>query len=128
MPCLAAGCWKRGRISSIDNHRPAAWKPRIPDMIPIHQLLSRIHWDEAYARSRFVIGYWDRLERKVLHVDLREITWDRDNPALFSLVDEDGAAHSIPYHRVREVWRDGRLIWERHPHEGMPAQGHSDGQ
>jgi uncharacterized protein (UPF0248 family) len=84
-------------------------------MIPIHELLSRIRWDEAYATSRFVIGYWDRVANKVLHVDLREISWDRENPTFFDLVDEDGVTHGIPYHRVREVWRDGELIWERHP-------------
>jgi uncharacterized protein (UPF0248 family) len=84
-------------------------------MIAIHELLSRIRWDPAYAHSRFVIGYWDRVESKVLHADLREISWDRENPAFFDLVDEDGVSHSIPYHRVREVWRDGKLIWERHP-------------
>ena len=90
-------------------------------MIPIHELLSRIRWDEAYARSRFVIGYWDRLENKVLHADLREIYWDRDNPAFFGLVDEDGVSHSIPTHRVREVWRDGKLIWQRHPPADLPS-------
>jgi hypothetical protein len=51
----------------------------------------------------------------VLHADLREIAWDADAPAFFDLVDEAGAAHSIPLHRVREVWRDGSLIWQRHP-------------
>jgi uncharacterized protein (UPF0248 family) len=50
-------------------------------MIPIHELLARIRWDAAYARSRFVIGYWDRVAGKVLHADLREIAWDADNPA-----------------------------------------------
>jgi len=77
-------------------------------MIPIHELLSRIRWDAAFARSRFVIGYWDRVAGRVLHADLREIAW-------VDLVDADGAAHSIPFHRVREVWRDGELIWSRHP-------------
>lgn len=90
-------------------------------MIPIHELLSRIRWDEAYASSRYVIGYWDRTVHAVLHRDLREIAWDRDNPSFFSLIDEDGVAHSIPYHRVREVWRDGKLIWERHPPGDLPA-------
>ena len=36
-------------------------------MIPIHDLLSRIRWDAAFARSRFVIGYWDRVAGRVLH-------------------------------------------------------------
>jgi len=86
-------------------------------MIPIHELLARIRWDADYARGRFVIGYWDRVTGQVLHADLREIAWDADNPSLFHLTDEDGAAHTIPFHRVREVWRDGGLIWRR---EGRP--------
>ena len=84
-------------------------------MIPIHELLSRIRWDEHFAASRFVIGYWDRVEGRVLHADLREIMWDADNPSFFDLVDDEEVTHGIPFHRVREVWRDGELIWQRHP-------------
>jgi uncharacterized protein (UPF0248 family) len=84
-------------------------------MIPIHELLSRIRWDASFAKGRFVIGYWDRVAGRVLRADLREISWDIDNPTFFDLVDEEGLVHSIPFHRVREVWRDGSLMWQRHP-------------
>jgi uncharacterized protein (UPF0248 family) len=84
-------------------------------MIPIHELLARIRWDAAFAKSRFVIGYLDHVAGKVLHVDLREISWDADNPSFFGLADDEGVSHSIPFHRVREVWRDGVMIWQRHP-------------
>lgn len=84
-------------------------------MTPIHELLARIRWDTEFAKSRFVLGYWDRVTGEVQHVDLREIVWDRDNPSFIDLMDEDGVSHSIPFHRVREVWRDGELIWQRHP-------------
>lgn len=77
--------------------------------------MSRIRWDTDFGKGRFVVGYWDRVEHKVLHADLREITWDAENPAFFDLVDEEGIEHSIPFHRVREVWKDGELIWARHP-------------
>ncbi len=90
-------------------------------MIPIHELLSRIRWDKSLGNSRFVIGYWDRMENKVLHADLREVAWDRDNPSFFDLTDENGMTHSIPYHRVREVWQDGKLIWSRQPQGDAPA-------
>ena len=90
-------------------------------MTPIHELLARIRWDPEFGRGRFAIGYWDRVAAKVLHVDLRDIAWDEDNPTFFDLVDEDGVTHSIPYHRVREVWRNGELIWQRHPPGDMPA-------
>lgn len=84
-------------------------------MIPIHELLARIRWDREFGKGRFVIGYWDRIEGKVLRADLRETTWDAENPAFFDLVDEEGVVHSIPFHRVREVWRNGELIWQRQP-------------
>ena len=90
-------------------------------MIPIHELLSRIRWDPQFAASRFAVGYWDRVAVRVLHADLREVSWDADNPAFFNLLDEEGVAHSIPFHRVREVWRDGSLIWQRHPAGDIPA-------
>jgi uncharacterized protein (UPF0248 family) len=32
----------------------------------------------------------------------------------FQLVDEEGRQVSVPFHRVREVYRNGRLIWKRH--------------
>lgn len=84
-------------------------------MTPIHELLARLRWDAAFARSRFVIGYRDRIERKVIYADLREVARDADNPAFFDLLAEEGVARSVPLHRVREVWRDGELIWQRHP-------------
>jgi len=84
-------------------------------MTPIHQFLARIRWGPEFGRARFAIGYWDRVAGKVMHVDLRDVTWDADNPSFFDLVDEDGITRSIPFHRVREVWRDGELIWRRHP-------------
>jgi uncharacterized protein (UPF0248 family) len=90
-------------------------------MTPIHELLSRIRWDAHFAASRFVVGYWDRVAGKVLHADLREIAWDLDNPTFFDLMDAEGVLHSIPLHRVREVWRDGKLIWQRHPPGDHPA-------
>ncbi len=84
-------------------------------MLPIHALLARIRWDAAFAQARFVIGYRDRIAGKVLYVNLQAIARDGENPAFFDLVDELGETHSIPLHRIREVWRDDELIWQRHP-------------
>ncbi len=95
-------------------------------MTPIHELLARIRWDGEFAKARFALGYWDRVAGRVLHVDLRDIAWDGDNPSFFELVDEDGVTHGIPFHRVREVWRDGKLIWQRHP-PGEAEQAKADG-
>lgn len=82
-------------------------------MQPIHELLARIRWDAEFSRGRFEIGYWDRVAREVRRVRLSELAWDADNPAFFDIADADGGRHSVPFHRVRRVWRNGILIWER---------------
>ena len=82
-------------------------------MIPIHELLNRIRWDEKFGQGEFVIGYYDRIEDTVIHVPLREIHMPPDDHFAFELTDEEGVLHSIPLHRVRDVYKDGRLIWER---------------
>ena len=89
-------------------------------MQPIHELLARIRWDAEFGQARFAIGYWDRVQGKVLRVELQEIAWDAENPSCFDLVDDEGAVHAIPFHRVRAVWRDDRLIWERRPGNDRP--------
>lgn len=82
-------------------------------MIPIHELLSRIHWDKAFGAAEFRIGYYDRIEGRLLYVALKDVHFTSDAHAPFQLVDEDGVTHTIPLHRVKEVWRNGELIWQR---------------
>jgi len=83
-------------------------------MIPIQDLLNRIRWDEHYGGD-FVLGYYDRVTDGIVRVPLTEITFPPDDHFAFVVVDEEAAAHSVPYHRVREVFRNGELIWQRHP-------------
>ena len=82
-------------------------------MIPIHELLSRIRWDEAYGHADFVIGYYDRLEDRVMTVPLKELYFDPEDHFDFQLLDEEGVTHTIPLHRIRQVFRNGELVWQR---------------
>jgi uncharacterized protein (UPF0248 family) len=82
-------------------------------MIPIHELLSRIRWDRQFAEGEFVIGYYDRHSGGILRVPFSSLSFPRDDHFRFALVDEEGAVHNIPYHRVREVYRNGERIWYR---------------
>ena len=84
-------------------------------MQPIHELLNRIHWDPEFGRGYFEIGYFDRLEREIIRVPFREVTQMSGNKFSFHVFDEDGIAHCVPMHRVREVYKDGQLIWKRDP-------------
>ena len=84
-------------------------------MQPIHELLNRIHLDPEFGRGSFEIGYFDRFEKKIIRVSFNEVTQMPDNKFSFHVFDEDGIAHCIPMHRVREVYKDGELIWKREP-------------
>lgn len=82
-------------------------------MIPIHELLNRIHWDKEFGQGDFVVGYYDRVEDRIVRVPLREIFFEPDDHFSFDLLDHDGVLHSIPLHRIKEVYKDKELIWHR---------------
>jgi uncharacterized protein (UPF0248 family) len=82
-------------------------------MKPIHELFSRIRWDEEFGAANFEVGYVDKLEQAVVRVSFRELIFDPDDHFRFQLVDQEGEVHAIPYHRVKELYRNGELIWHR---------------
>jgi uncharacterized protein (UPF0248 family) len=83
-------------------------------MIPIQELLSRIRWDKEFAKGRFEIGYYDRIKDEIVRVSLQAVHFTAgDHYFAFQIVDEEGEVHSIPFHRIREVRKDGELIWQR---------------
>ncbi len=82
-------------------------------MIPIQDLLHRILWDREFGRGEFTIGYYDRIEHGLIRVPLREIAFPKGSPGVFELIDHEGMAHTIPLHRIKEVYKNGELIWRR---------------
>lgn len=82
-------------------------------MTPIHELLNRIHWDKEFGQGDFVIGYYDRVADRIVRVSLREIFFEPGDHFSFDLLDHDGVLHSIPLHRIKEVYKDKELIWHR---------------
>jgi uncharacterized protein (UPF0248 family) len=82
-------------------------------MKAIQELLNRIRWDKDYAKADFKIGYYDRVEKKIIFVPFREIYFDDEDHFGFQVLDDEGLTHSIPLHRVREVYKNGKLIWHR---------------
>jgi uncharacterized protein (UPF0248 family) len=67
--------------------------------------------------SRFEIAYADHVAHCLERVSMARVRFDPDEPFGFEAVAPDGAEHFIPFHRVREVYRDGTLIWSRPPPE-----------
>jgi len=82
-------------------------------MIPIDQLLNRIKWDKEFGRGVFEIGYYDRVADTVIRVPLSDIMHEPDRKDSFLVMDRDGETHRIPYHRIKEVYKDNKLIWQR---------------
>jgi uncharacterized protein (UPF0248 family) len=82
-------------------------------MTPIHELLNRIRWDKEFGQGRFEIGYYDRHEDVVHRVAFQEIGFPVGVRRVFEIVGESGQARRIPFHRAREVVKNGQIIWQR---------------
>jgi uncharacterized protein (UPF0248 family) len=82
-------------------------------MQPIQELLSRIRWDKEFGNAEFSVGYYDRLEDRLIRVPFKELYFDPDDHFGFQVLDEEGVNHHIPYHRVKALYRNGERIWQR---------------
>lgn len=82
-------------------------------MQPIQDLLHRIQWDADFGRADFVIGYLDHVAHSIVRVPWPRVRFDRGEHFAIEVQEEEGGWHMVPLHRVREVWRDGALIWQR---------------
>jgi len=84
-------------------------------MIPIQDVLHRIQWDAAWRGRRFEVGFLDRVAGMIMRVPFGELHLDGGARASLTVRDPDGSVLRIPLHRVRQVWRDGEIVWERRP-------------
>lgn len=82
-------------------------------MITIRALLNQIRWDPEFGRGEFTVGYFDRIEKRIIKIPIDKVCFDPDDSSSFQLLDSAGQAISIPLHRICEVYRNGELIWQR---------------
>ena len=82
-------------------------------MQPVQEILNRIRWDENWSNDDFKIGDYDRLEDRIILVDFKKIIFPEGDHFSFELIDQEGELHSVPYHRVKAIYRNERLIWHR---------------
>jgi uncharacterized protein (UPF0248 family) len=82
-------------------------------MMPVHELLNRIRWDKEFGKGEFEVGYSDHIEQKIIRIPFRKIRFVEGDHFSFQVDDAEGEMHTIPFHRVREVYKDGHLIWQR---------------
>lgn len=82
-------------------------------MTPVRQLLNRIRWDRQFADAAFRIGYYDRVADTIIVVPLSQVVQEPGDHFAIRVLDHAGVSHLVPYHRIREVYRNGELIWQR---------------
>ena len=83
------------------------------DLIPIQSLLSRIRWDPDFGRGRWEIAYLDRAAPGLVRLPLEAVRTRAHIGFVFDVIDEEGVLRTIPYHRVRQVWHEGKVVWSR---------------
>jgi uncharacterized protein (UPF0248 family) len=81
-------------------------------METIQQLLSRIRWDGTFGRGDFEVGIYDRIQDAVQFLPLEEMRMEKGNHFSFSVC-MAGEVVAIPFHRIREVRKNGETIWKR---------------
>ena len=79
-------------------------------MIYIKDLLNKIKWDKNLNQEEYSIGYFDRVSKKLIWVDFKEI---KDIEGNFLILEKEGREVNIPLHRIREVKQRGKQIWRR---------------
>jgi uncharacterized protein (UPF0248 family) len=82
-------------------------------MQPLQDLLARIRWDVEFGKGAFALGYYDRIAEREELVPLNSVSFERQRPSMFAIQDEDGIVRHIPLHRVRTVYKNGVVIWQR---------------
>lgn len=81
--------------------------------MPIRKLLSRIRWDREFGQGSFEIGYDDRVAGEIIRVPFRDLVIEPEQGEGFLVQDAAGVYRRIPFHRVREVYKNGECIWQR---------------
>jgi uncharacterized protein (UPF0248 family) len=81
-------------------------------MQPIRDLLDQIRWDPNF-RGEFEIAFVDHTKPELERVSVRDVHFAPGDRQIFQVIDAGGEPISIPLHRIREVYRDGELIWSR---------------
>ncbi len=79
-------------------------------MIPIKAVLDKIQWDKREDPKDYGLGYKDRFKKDLVMVRLSAI--ERDG-SFFRTVDDQGKEVAIPLHRIRQVVKNGVVVWER---------------
>ncbi|MBN2452217.1 MAG: DUF504 domain-containing protein [Lentisphaeria bacterium] len=92
------------------------------EVLPIRKLLDRIRWDDRFGAARFEIAWYDRAAGCRVCAPLEDVVLDIPSRFAFRVRREGEHDLAIPYHRVREVRRNGEIVWTRAGPESLPGR------
>lgn len=75
----------------------------------IGDLLNKIRWDKNLKPEEYMIIYFDRIAEKTFEVPFINIS----RKGNFFIINRNNQEIFIPLHRIRQVKRNGKVIWER---------------
>ena len=76
-------------------------------MMPIIKLLNKIKWDDRENPDDYELGYYDRVEDKLIWIKYNTI--QRMDGMFMILIGEV----CIPTHRIKVVKNQDKVVWER---------------
>ena len=79
-------------------------------MRPIHELINKIKWDPNEKSGAYSLLYYDRMQKCLIEFRFEEIQSIEDG---FIKIFKEQELISIPFHRIKQVKKDGTIIWER---------------
>ncbi|WP_126456785.1 DUF504 domain-containing protein [Sulfuriflexus mobilis] len=82
-------------------------------MQTINELLNRIHWDPEFGEGEFEVAFLDRVEQEMIRLPFRKISFVPGEHFFFYYFDDDAVEHSVPFHRIKAVYKNDECIWHR---------------
>ena len=78
-------------------------------MMYIGDFLNKIRWDKKLKPEEYTIVYFDRVVERGFEVAFTSVSREGN----FFVVNRDGRKTMIPLHRIRQIKRKGKVVWER---------------
>ncbi len=75
----------------------------------IGDLLNKIRWDSKLKPEEYTIVYFDRILEKSFEIPFTSIS----RQSTFIVIKKDNQEVNIPLHRIKQVKRNGKVVWER---------------
>lgn len=79
-------------------------------MKPVKDVLNKILWDAREKPQDYTIGYYDRVQDKIIEIPFTDITRLEEG---FMILMRKGEETMIPLHRVRTIKRNNEQVWSR---------------